>query len=399
MILDNEFTGDMRVENEIIALRNIGFEVYLLCLNHGGKKNIEDYRGAKVIRINIPIWLKKKMKGLTNTIIDLYTWYWSREIKKFVKKRKIDVIHVHDLYLVGAAINAKKKLKSDVKIVADLHENYPEALKHYKFTKTFPGKYLISIPKWEKTEIVWLNQVDYVITVIEEAVERYSKLGVPREKLTVVANYVNENEFTKYSLNDEILKKFKDRFVISYLGAFDSHRGLESLISAFKILGDKNINANLVLVGAGKNAKDLLRLAIDLGVDDKIYFEGWQRAENLPSYISISDICVIPHLKTEHTDNTIPHKLFHYMVMEKTVVASNCKPLERIINLTNCGMIYESGNANSLAEKIQNLISDPNLCISQGKNGKKAVEDEFNWNSTSKKLIDIYSQIESSISR
>ena len=35
MILDNEFSGDMRVENEVQALVNAGHEVFVFCINYG----------------------------------------------------------------------------------------------------------------------------------------------------------------------------------------------------------------------------------------------------------------------------------------------------------------------------------------------------------------------------
>jgi hypothetical protein len=47
MVLDNEFTGDLRVENEVQALRRGGFNVFVLCLNFGNKPSIEEYHGAK----------------------------------------------------------------------------------------------------------------------------------------------------------------------------------------------------------------------------------------------------------------------------------------------------------------------------------------------------------------
>ncbi len=72
MILDNEFTGDMRVENEVISLSKAGYKVFVLCFNHGNKKAHEDFHGAHIIRIPLSKFRKNKMKGLVNTFIDPY---------------------------------------------------------------------------------------------------------------------------------------------------------------------------------------------------------------------------------------------------------------------------------------------------------------------------------------
>lgn len=394
MILDNEFTGDMRVENEVISLTKAGHQVFVLCFNYGKKQSLETYHGAQIIRVSVNPKVKDKMKGLTNTFFDPYTGYWAKQIIPFVKKQKIDVLHVHDLYLLGAAFKAVKKLNRAIPVVSDLHENYPEALKYYKFSNTFPGNVLISIPKWEKTEIKWVNQADYVITVIEEAVERYKKLGIDEEKISVVANYVNSDEFLDANEDKSILNRFENKFVISYMGGFDTHRGLESVVKAIPYLKDKISNFKLVLVGKGRNENDLKKLAKDLGVNDFVDFEGWQSPNKLPSYISASDICLIPHLKTGHTDNTIPHKLFQYMLLGKAVLSTNCDPLERIIKATKSGLVYDSNNEKDLANQVLEMYQNKDITQQMGVNGKEAVKEIYNWENTAENLIQLYEEIE-----
>ena len=41
MLLDNEFTGDMRVENEVMSLTEMGHRVTVLCLSFGASKLIQ----------------------------------------------------------------------------------------------------------------------------------------------------------------------------------------------------------------------------------------------------------------------------------------------------------------------------------------------------------------------
>ncbi len=398
MILDNEFTGDMRVENEVISLMQAGHQVIVLCFNFGNKAEKEEFHGAQIVRIAINTQYKNKMKGLTNTFIDPYTRYWSKQIVTFVKKYKIEVLHVHDLYLLGGAFKAVDKLKNKIPVVADLHENYPEALKYYKFSNTFPGNVLISIPKWERTEKKWVNRADYVITVIEEAVNRYENMGIDKNKISVVANYVNSDEFLNAEMNTQLIARFKDDFVVSYLGGFDTHRGLESVIRAVPLLTKAIPNYKLVLVGAGRNENDLKELAASLGVSTSISFEGWQKPKNLPSYITASDICLIPHLKTGHTDNTIPHKLFQYMLLGKPVISTDCDPLERIVQATQSGLVFSSNNEKELAQCILSIHGDKDKAEHMGQNGIAAVKNTYNWENTAKALVQLYAGIATKMS-
>jgi len=113
----------------------------------------------------------------------------------------------------------------------------------------------------------------------------------------------------------------------------------------------------------------------------------------LSSYIKASDLCLIPHLKTVHTDNTIPHKLFQYMIYEKPVVASNCNPIKRILDETRSGVVFESNNEADLANKIIELYNNYELQLEMGKKGKEAVRKKYNWDETSKNLITLYNKI------
>lgn len=393
MILDNEFSGDLRVENEVIALSNAGFNVFVLCLNYGNKPNEEEFHKAKIIRIKVSKSIIKKLRALTNTLFDFYTTFWATKINSFVNQFKIDVLHVHDLYMFGAAFKFRQRANKSIKIIGDLHENYVEGLKHYKFSTTFPGNLLISIKKWEKTEVEWINKLDSAITVIDEAVDRYSKLGIDRNKFTVIPNYVNQEEFLHGELDKKILERFQNFKCVIYIGAFDLHRGLESIVKAVPEIVKLISNFKLVLVGSGKNFDSLKELAKDLNVAEFISFEGWQPVNSFPSYIAASTACVIPHRKTVHTDNTIPHKLFQYMIMAKPVIATDCNPIKRIVESENCGVIYKSEDSSDFAEKLIKLMNNASLLNEMGQRGKTAVEQKYNWNSASKKLIDLYRKI------
>ncbi|MEN8194303.1 MAG: glycosyltransferase, partial [Bacteroidota bacterium] len=110
-----------------------------------------------------------------------------------------------------------------------------------------------------------------------------------------------------------------------------------------------------------------------------------------------SNMCLIPHLKSVHTDNTIPHKLFQYMILEKPVVASNCNPIIRIIEETKAGLIYQSNNEADLAAKVISLYEDTKLRKEMGRKGKEAVLEKYNWDKASKNLISIYSEFENMV--
>ncbi len=392
MVLDSQFPPDIRVENEATSLVQNGHDVHLLSYSHLPEFQAEEmWNGVHVVRNHLSKKLAKKGRGLINTYFDVYTPYWSKLIQKFISEYNPDVLHVHDLFMLGAAYKATNKY--NLPIVADLHENYVEGLKHYQFANSFPGNWLISIDRWSKREIEWCKQADHIITVIDEAVNRYSGLGIDPKKISVVANYVNIDDFLDVPDIPDIIKRIGASFSATYIGGFDTHRGLEYTIRATELIRKQIPDFKLVLVGHGNNFDSLKDLAGQLDIEGSILFEGYQNPDTIPSYIKASQICLIPHLKTIHTDNTIPHKLFHYMLLAKPIVASNCDPIERIVNDTQCGFIYQDTNAQLLADKVIQIYKNKTLATEMGKRGQESVHKKYNWQEAEKKLLQLYENL------
>jgi glycosyltransferase involved in cell wall biosynthesis len=101
---------------------------------------------------------------------------------------------------------------------------------------------------------------------------------------------------------------------------------------------------------------------------------------------------VIPHLRNDHTDTTIPHKLFHYMVLGRPVLTTDCHPLERIVGETRCGLVVPSGNAEEMARAAASL-SEPDLRARMGEAGRRAVAAGYNWEHDAGVLIDLYREL------
>jgi glycosyltransferase involved in cell wall biosynthesis len=394
MVLDHVFPPDERVEREAIALVEYGHEVILLCLRSTlTEKARSVYKKINLHKIYIPFWLVKKLRALTNTIFNIYPYLWAYFIKKFINIYNIDALHIHDLYMFSSSLIVRDRFLKNIPLIGDLHENYVEGLKHYRFANSFPGNILISIKRWQAAELKWSQKMDELITVIEEAKSRYESLGILSKKICVVPNYVDPEEFLSQNENPEILKKLKDKFVLVYTGAIDVHRGLEIVIRSIPDTLHQIKTLSLVLVGSGRTLEGLVKLATNLNITENVSFEGWQKRENLLSYIKASDICLVPHLKTVHTDNTIPHKLFQYMLLKKPVIVSDCNPLVRIVEESNCGLVYPSDKPEKLSECISTLYMDQSRRYHLGQNGYQAVMRKYNWKNGQKNLIELYNNL------
>ena len=391
MVLDNRFPPDERVEKEAVSLIRAGFEVLLLCFTFGADPPKEVYQSIQMRRVYMPHWLYKKLSALVLTL-PFYRWFWYLKMKRFVKQEKIDCLHIHDLPLCGVALRIKQRYK--VPVIADMHENYPVLIEQEKWANNFWGKILISKKRWYQMEKKWLAQVDHVICVADEMRNRLEKILSSQKAYTILPNYIDPESFLRQQqTNSEIEEKFKGKFGVLYYGSIDSMRGIETLLEAGKILKDKIANLMLILIGTGSILTGLQRLAQRLGIGDLVAFEGWQNPANLRSYMKNIRVAVIPHLKSEQTDNSSPNKLFVFMLAKKPIVSTNCRSLEKIIAENECGLIYPSADSQELANKIYVLYQNPDLCEKMGNNGFRAVMERYNWPDSVKNLITLYRQL------
>ncbi|MFB3909901.1 MAG: glycosyltransferase family 4 protein [Candidatus Eisenbacteria bacterium] len=395
MLLDRTFPPDPRVANEARSLVAAGHEVHVLCLRHDDRQPEEEtWQGIHLRRLAIPRWFYRKASAVSLDF-PAYRWYLRAPLARFLANRRIEALHTHDLPMVAEGLRAARRRR--IPLVADLHENWPAALRTYGYAQRLPGRVLISPSRWERHERKILPRADRVIVVIEEARERLLRLGIDPERIVVVRNTVEVDEFRGFGLDEEIVGRFRGRFVLSYLGGFERHRGIETAIAAMPAILEKIPGTVLLLVGTGSTEPSLRAQAARLSLGDRVVFEGWRSFRSFPSYIAASSVCLIPHVKNDHTDTTIPHKLFHYMLLERPVLATDCRPIARILSETGCGVTVPSGDAEAMARAAISL-ADPSTRERMGAAGRRAVLDRYNWERDAATLRATYEGLASGVS-
>ena len=389
MILDKTFPPDPRVENEAISLVKNGFEVYLFCLSYGNEQKEEIYKGIHIIRFSSNK-LIYKLSALAYTV-PFYTWIMTPKIRLFIKKYTIESVHIHDIQIAESVFRANKQ---KLPIVLDLHDNIPEIMKFYPHLQKFPGKQLISPKNWKKKEELFIRKATKVCTVSQEFInEVVKRTKINREKITLVPNTILKSFYTDYSFDNSILEKYKNKFVILYLGDTGLRRGLLTAIDSVSLLKNEIPELKLVIVGKNTTDKVLINRIKELNILKFVDLEGWQDVGLFPSYILSSKVCISPLYRNIQHDVAYANKLFQYMSFAKPVLVSNATAQKNLIEKTNSGLVHVEKDAKDFAAKVLKLYRDENLRKKLGENGKRFVEEEFHWEITSKKLINLYKSL------
>jgi len=388
--------NDIRVEKEAGTLLDAGHEVDLLLERTHGQPAGGDWEGMSLDRAVMMSPLREKLHRYTFNFT-FRDRVWREAIDRFVRERSIEALHVHDLPLLGEALEAGRK--HGIPVVADLHENYPGGLQVW-YTSRLKKATIYRHSRWAAYERRALGKADAVIAVVEESKRRLEGIGIDPGKIFVVPNTAHRKS-EQAPVDPLVVERYRGRFVLSYVGKFSAHRGLDVIVRAMPGLAREVPGVLLLLVGDRNRPymRYLEGLVEELGCAGSVEMTGWQRFDRIWSYIWASDVCLVPHQRNPHTDTTIPHKIFQYMMIGKPVIVSDCPPLARVIEDSGAGLVFEHDDPEDFAAKVRLLHGDAELRKRVSDSGRKAFLDRYNWESTSGELLRLYETLSAGNSR
>ncbi len=330
------------------ALLNRGHEVIVLTAKYpeACDKN-NPYRVVRVGRILIlPPMRIFNYTELTITVFN------PLEIRNFLKNNRFDVVHVH----------------------GPLTFNLPQAVLHYSKScniATFHTQYVGF--NWNKVfKLIFGNKAKKIhatIFVSETARRTASMYRFKRE--FVIPNGVDLERFSPTGPQIPWMREAR-KPVILFVGRLEKRKGLEVFLKAVD-----GLDARAVVVGGG-----LKKSSLD---GNQVTFVGEVAPEELPLYYRSADIFVAPSIGGE----TFGIVLLEAMASGVPVIASNIEGYRNIITHGQNGLLFETGNPNSLRNQLVELLKKPslkNILIHEGlKTAKK-----FDWNLISRKIEEVY---------
>lgn len=393
MILDAPFPPDIRVEKEARALGAAGHEVFVMCQHRQSFPRKEKREPYTIIRFSSKEYPLLRRLTVDFRKITFWDLVWKKGIDRFVRGHHIDVLHVHDLPLVKSACTVAKK--HHLPIVADYHENFPAHVQALSETNaSWKRKFYQSYRRWVKYEESISRKVNAIIVVAEEYKQHLiTEHRIPPEKIIIVQNTIDPSQIEP-NMNTNKKSSSSPEFVISYIGSYGPHRGLDVVIQAMPEILSHIPQATLVIAGRGKNKPDLRNLTQKLNIENSVRFLDWMDYKNIGREFQRASVGVIPHHPSEHTDTTIPNKLFEYMYFKTPVIVSDRPPLKRIVEETGAGKVFEAGNAQDFAQAVLEIHNHPG---DFGEKGNKAIMEKYNWNVDGGHLVELYESLESKV--
>ncbi|MDY4464689.1 MAG: glycosyltransferase [Candidatus Treponema excrementipullorum] len=288
-----------------------------------------------------------------------------KAIKKILLQNNPDVIHFHDpeLLFIGLFFSRRK-----VKVIYDSHENVPKQILSKPYIPVFFRK-IISL-MMSVCENYVVKRLTGVVTVTEELYARFLKINscVYLVRNFPELSYFPDIDFTK-----------KDNSFV-YAGGITQIRG-------FSQMSEAALKSKVKITMYGPKDSD----CVFDNVNSYIEYKGNIRQSELFSVLSHASVGMILFHKVPNHMVCSPNKLFEYMASGMAVIASDIPMWKDIVEKYKCGLCVDPSNAGAIAETMAWCVEHPEEVMVMGKNGMEAVRTVFNWESESKKLINLYS--------
>jgi glycosyltransferase involved in cell wall biosynthesis len=206
--------------------------------------------------------------------------------------------------------------------------------------------------------------------------------SVPSEKITIIPNLCNLELFHP-DLNGSASRQrlgLTDRFAAIYFGAMGHANGLEYVIEAARILAQRvKDHIAIVLLGNGGKRAELEKMAHEYKLTNVIFSDPAPDKAELARTIAGCQVCMtIFRAAKEHTWS--PNKMFDALAAGKPVLINVPGWLGETIENNNCGLYLDPHRPQMLADTLEELAANPQLCLQMGRNARALAEREFDKN-------------------
>jgi len=259
----------------------------------------------------------------------------------------------------------------------------------FKFYNRFVYPYL-----FKKADRILCSSVDFaknssLTPIYNQFTDKFREVrfGVDNKKFFPILDQSVLNLFCeKYHLPS-------DKPLISFVGGMDiSHyfKGVPVLLRAVKLLRDRGVElGKLMLVGRGPLAKDYLKLAEELGIDDVVTILSKLEDQELNIMYNVSSVNILPSWDTK--GEVFGLVSVEAMATRTPVITSNIAGVRTVAEDGVSGYLFEPGNERDLADKIEKIISNKNLAEQMGEAAYQRMQANFTWEKSVeslKKVID-----------
>lgn len=355
-----------------LSLGTGGLEKLVLALAKGANKNEftssvcslanEASLSQEFLKNDIPVFYYNKKTGLDYGLVF--------RLARLFKKEKIDVLHTHDstanLYaLFGAKLAGIKSV-----------------------VNTEHGGIFFETCRLKRINKLLARMNSKMVCVSHKVKNDLEKMGIRRDKLTVIQNGIDLNSFNvtvdRKAKREELAPLSGDDFVLCTVGRLTKLKNQKMLLDAAQRIFQSIAEAKLLMVGGGPLSEELQDYAKKLGIAGKVFF--LQRRQDVPEILKTSDCFIL----CSHYES-FGVVLLEAMMAGVAVIATDAGGVSEIVEHEITGILIPKNDAGALADAVIKIRNNPEYFRPIITRAKDNVINNFNIEKTIRAYEDIYS--------
>jgi glycosyltransferase involved in cell wall biosynthesis len=360
-----EGDGQGRVNYEIVqeALRR-GHHVTLLASSIAPDLQ----HNSQVNWINIPV------KSLPTELLrnQLFSWHSANWLSKH--RSQFDLVKLN-----GAITN----MPGDVNAAHFIHSSWLRSPVHPSrlrrdFYGVYQWLYTVLNAHWEKEAF---QQAKVIVAVSEKVKKELLELGIPKERIRVILNGVDLNEFSPGFTSRRQLALPEGVPLALFVGDIRTPRkNLDTVLQALVQVPE----LHLAVAGATQRSP-YPQLATKLGLSDRVHFLGFRR--DVSEIMKAVDLLVFPS-RYEACTLVLLEAMAAGLPVITAVTAGGAE-----IVTPDCGVVLsDSEDTDALAEALKMLASDRGLRSQMGQ-AARAIAQQHSWTSKAQSYVDLFEEL------
>lgn len=238
-----------------------------------------------------------------------------------------------------------------------------------------------------------MAMADHVVTISDSMRRILIERGVPEEKIDVVPNAIDEEEFREAPPPARIDALQGAQLVVGYISNMSRREGHRHLIEAVARLRAQGLDCRCLLVGDGPERRALQAMVDESGLAGVVHFVGEVDHHEIKAYYMAIDVFVVPRIPDYAADWVTPLKPYEAMALGRPLIVTDLPALHEVVGGGERGLIAEPASAESLVAQIHRYAVDDTLRQGIAARAREWVFQHRTWRANAQRYREIYERV------
>jgi len=223
-----------------------------------------------------------------------------------------------------------------------------------------------------------LEMCDGIFSVTQNQLDKMREAGLETKHMFVVPNMIEMPN------KEPVYQPYRKPVIIGTMGRFEPVKGFCDFIDALFLLKKRGVAFRAIIGGKNNAAYDteekrIFQKVKDLKLENEVTFCGW--VSDKAAFFKNIDIFVLPSM-----EESFGMVLLEAALFKKPIVCSNADGPKEVWSNTEAALIFERGNVQMLAAKLEEMIKKPEAAKEMADRAYMLVQNKYAIEAVAKTL-------------